>query len=68
MHIPHPTPLDSLLAISNRNHEKNLAYFGLLAPLVLFFIRLLKGRVKKGEGHGTMAPQLNTLLRAEFKQ
>ena len=27
MHTPHPTPLDSLLAISYRNHQKNLAYF-----------------------------------------
>ena len=27
MHIPHPTPLDSPLAISYRNHQKNLAYF-----------------------------------------
>ena len=27
MHIPQATPLDSLLAISNRNHQKNLEYF-----------------------------------------
>ena len=27
MHTPHPTPLDSPLAISYRNHQKNLAYF-----------------------------------------
>ena len=48
MHIPHPAPLDSPLAISNRNHQKNLAYFSHLARLVLFF--LLKGRVKRGGG------------------
>ena len=43
MHIPYPTPLDSPLVISYRNHQKNLAYFSHLAPLVLFFLR--KGRV-----------------------
>ena len=48
MHIPHPTPLDSPLTISYRNHQKNLAYFSHLAPLLLFF--LLKGRVKRGGG------------------
>ena len=40
------TPLDSPLTISYRNHQKNLAYFSHLAPLVLFF--LLKGRIKRG--------------------
>ena len=33
MHTPHPTPL----AISYRNHQKRLAYFSHLAPLILFF-------------------------------
>ena len=37
MHTPHPTPLDSSLAISYRNHRKSLAYFSHLAPLILFF-------------------------------
>ena len=46
MHISHPTPLDSPLTISYGNHQKNLAYFSHLAPLVLLF--LLKGRVKRG--------------------
>ena len=32
----HPTLLDPPLAISYRNHQKNLAYFSHLAPLVLF--------------------------------
>ena len=36
MHIPHPTPLDSPLAISYRNHPKNLHIFSHLAILVLF--------------------------------
>ena len=65
MHTPHPNPLDSPLAISYRNHQKNLAYFSHLAPLILFF--LLKGRVKR-EGHGTMVSPLNTLLWTGFRQ
>ena len=36
MHIPYPNPLDSPLAISCRNRQKNLVYFSHLAPLVLF--------------------------------
>ena len=37
MHTSHPTPLDPPLAISYRNHQKSLAYFSHLAPLILFF-------------------------------
>ena len=37
MHIPHPTPLDPPLVISYRNHQKSLAYYSHLAPLILFF-------------------------------
>ena len=37
MHTPYPIPLDTPLAISHRNHQKSLAYFSHLAPLVLFF-------------------------------
>ena len=37
MHTPHPTPLDPPLAIIYRNHQKSLAHFSHLAPLVLFF-------------------------------
>ena len=33
MHIAHPTPL----AISYTNHQKSLAYFSHLAPIILFF-------------------------------
>ena len=35
MHIPHPTPLNLPLAISYRSHQKSLAYFSYLAPLIL---------------------------------
>ena len=48
MHIPHSTPLDSPLAISYRNHLKNLAYFSHLSPLVLFFFT--KRQSQKGGG------------------
>ena len=51
MHVPHPTPLDPPLAVIY--HQKSLAYFSHLTPLVLFF--LVKGRVKREGGeHGTM--------------
>ena len=45
MHIPQPIPLDSLLAISYRNHQKNLAYF---SHYYCSFVQ--KGRVKWGGG------------------
>ena len=48
MHINHPTRLDSLLAISYRNHQKNLAYFSHLAPLVLLLFT--KKQSQKGGG------------------
>ena len=54
MHTPHPTPLDLPLAISYRSHQKSLAYFGHLAPLILFF--LLKGRVKTEGGMALRPP------------
>ena len=57
MHTPHPTPLYPPLAISYRNHQKGMAYFSHLAPLILFF--LLKGRVKGGMAQ---CPPVNTLL------
>ena len=34
---PSSYPLDPPLAISYRNHQKSVAYFSHLAPLVLFF-------------------------------
>ena len=43
----------------------NLAYRSHLAPLVLFLFT--KRKSQKG-GHGTMAPLLNKLLRAGFRQ
>ena len=71
MHIPHPTPLDSPLAISYRNHQKNLAYFSHWAPLVLFLFtkrQSQRGGGGGGGGHGTMASPLNTLLSTGFRQ
>ena len=53
MHTPHLAPLDPPLAISYRNHQKGLAYFNHLAPLVLFFFT---GRQSQRGGHGTMPP------------
>ena len=54
-YTPHPNPLDPPLAISCRNHHKNLAYFSHLAPLVIdcFFF---KRQIQKVGRHGTMAP------------
>ena len=46
MHTSHPTPLDPPLALSYRNHQKSLAYFSHLTPLVLFLFT--KSRVKSG--------------------
>ena len=37
MHTHHSTSLDPPLAISYRNHQKSLAYFNPLAPVVLLF-------------------------------
>ena len=48
---PHPTPL----AISYRNHQKSLAYFSHLAPLILFFFTKRQSQ-KEGVGHGTISP------------
>ena len=48
-HTSHPTPLDPLLAISYKNHQKNLEYFSHLAPLILFFT---KKQSQKGRGGG----------------
>ena len=53
MRIPHRTPLDPPLAISYGNHQKSLAYFSHLAPLVLFFF-INRLSQNGGEGHGTM--------------
>ena len=54
------TPDLTLLAISYKNHQKSLAYFSHLAPLILFF--LLKGRVKGGGRGMAQCSSLNTLL------
>ena len=47
MHIPHPTSLDLSLAISYRNHEKNLAYVSHVARSVVFL--LTKRQSQKGK-------------------
>ena len=49
MHTPHPTPLDPSLAINYRNHQKSLAYFSHLIPLILFFFTKRRGQ-KGGRG------------------
>ena len=56
MHIPYPTPLDSPLAISYKNHQKNVAYFSHLAPLALFFI-IKRQSQKRGAWHNGPAPK-----------
>ena len=53
MHTPHST----YLAISYKNHQKSVAYFSQLAPLILLFFTEMQNQ--KGS-HGTMLP-LNTL-------
>ena len=55
MHTSHPTPLNAPLAISYRNHQKSLAYFSHLAPLVLFFCA--KKQSQKRGGYGTVDPK-----------
>ena len=57
MHILYPTPLNSYLAMCYRNHQKNLAYFSHLAPLVLFFFT--KRQCQKGGGawYNGLAPK-----------
>ena len=64
MHIPHPTPLDPPLVISCRNHQKSLAYFSHLAPLILFvFTERQESKGGGGAWHNAIAPVLSTLLK-----
>ena len=53
------TPDPALLAISYKNHQKSLAYFSHLAPLILFFYTK-----RQSQRRGSMAQysSLNTLL------
>ena len=62
VHISHPgpTPLDPPLTISYRNHQKSLAYFSHLAPLVLFFFIKRQSQKKDEVWHN--ASSLNALL------
>ena len=57
------TPLDPPLAISYGNHQKSLAYFSHLAPLILFF--LLKGKVKRGEGMAQCPPKYAAAVKSK---
>ena len=52
MHTPHSNPLDLPQAIRYRNHQKSLAYFSHLAPLILFFFT--KRQRQKGVGNSKM--------------
>ena len=60
MHTPRPTPL----AISYRSHQKSLAHFSYLVPLILFFFT--KRQSQKGEGAWQNAP-LNYALVFTFR-
>ena len=55
--------LDPPLAISYKNHQKSLACFSCLAPLLLLWFTKRQSQMGGG-GHGTMPTSLNTLLRA----
>ena len=57
MDIPHPTPLDSPLAISYRNHQKNLTYFSHLAPSVVFLLTKRQSQKGRGAWHNGPAPK-----------
>ena len=63
MHTPHPTPLYPPLAMSYRNHQKSLAYFSHLGPLILFFLLIAQS---KGGGLA-QCPSLNTPLLGPVK-
>ena len=51
---PSPYPLNPPLAISCRNHQKSLAYFIPLAPLILLIFT--KRQSQKGGSHGPIPP------------
>ena len=57
MHISYSTTLDSPLAISYRNHQKNLACFSHLAPLVMFFFTKKQSQKGGGTWHNIPAPE-----------
>ena len=50
-HTPHPNPLGPLLAINYNNHQKSMAYFSHMAPLILL-IFYKKNIVKRKEPGG----------------
>ena len=53
MHTPHCTLLETPLAISCRNHQKSLAYFSHLAPLILFCFTKRQSQ-KRGAWHNAL--------------
>ena len=53
MHPPNPTPLDPPLDTSYGNHQKIMAYFSYLAPLVLFSLTK-RQRQKRGARHNAL--------------
>ena len=55
MHTPHLTPLDPPLAISYTNHQKSLAYFSNLTPLILFLFTKKQSK-KRGPLHNAQPP------------
>ena len=55
---PSSYPLDPPLAISYKNHQKSLAYFSHLEPLILLFFTIRQSQ------KGRMAPPLHTLQTA----
>ena len=61
MHLPHPTPSGFAPGHKLQKPSKESGIFQSLGTIT-FVLFLLKGRVKKGGGHGTMPPTLNTLL------
>ena len=68
MHTPNLTLLDPPLAISYKNHQKSVAYFSHLAPLISFcFTKRQSQEERIGRGGGVeiaQRPLLNTLLTA----
>ena len=55
MHTPHLTLLDPPLSISYGNHQKSMAYFSHLAPLVLIFFT--KKQSQKGRAMAQCPPK-----------
>ena len=59
--IPHPISVDPPRAISYRNHQKSLAYFSHLTPLILLIFTKRQSQKERTGGEMAQRP-LNTLL------